>query len=170
MAHNGARGYGGGASIVDASTPIVSFNIFAGNVGDGAHPEVATTLPFALSGDYNLVENVVGISAAFRTGGGWHNIAGPGTVIPGLAPLQNKGGPTAIHPLNNMSRALDAIPVSGASDFAVRDQRGEGFVRPRDGAAVGNGFDIGAYEQRRARLPGPQHEPRSREPAEAARV
>jgi hypothetical protein len=62
---------------------------------------------------------------------------GQGVIDPWLGPLQNNGGSTATHRLLPASPAIDA----GSTTGAMFDQRGDPFVRDRNGRP-----DMGAYE------------------------
>jgi len=67
---------------------------------------------------------------------------------PLLGPLQDNGGPTAVHPLLAGSPAIDAISGNCTDISAAtinKDQRG--FIRPIDGNNDGTAdCDVGAYE------------------------
>ena len=131
---NSARDAGGG--IVGAAS--LNNSIVANNSARNGGPDVFGVVS---SGDYNFIgstSNISGIS-------GTHNITGGD---PMLGPLADNGGPTKTH------MPLPGSPVidKGTNpDSLATDQRGSGFLRTRNDAAVsdaegGDGTDVGAVE------------------------
>ena len=128
----GTPGTGSIRSIVSAQVTLNS-SIVANTIGQNdVDGDVS-------SGDYNLVEDMNGNLA------GIHNITG---VDPMLGALTNNGGPTMSHAPLYGSPVIDQ---GSNSEALSTDQRGGGFVRTKDDAAIsnavgGDGTDIGAVE------------------------
>lgn len=126
----------------------------AGASGNGAAPATATPGADGAAGiggiaapggtlANSIVAQNAGNCATALTDGGHNVVVGdatcPGTVAdPQLAPLADRGGPTATRAIAPTSPAVDTVPATGAG-CATTDQRG--VMRPVLGAC-----DAGAYE------------------------
>ena len=148
FSHNSASGsssYGGGIdSNSTGSSPLtISSSIVAANTAPSG-PDISGAL---ISGGYNLIENVAGVTGLnARTD---RQMALADLKIDST--LRNNGGPTQTLALLQGSPAIDAVPqqacsitvtdISGHNVTITTDQRGD--ARP-DGSE--NVCDIGAYE------------------------
>ena len=132
ITQNTAKNAGGGMYIGQVSGPAIFGNIIAGNVALASYPDVVWQAPPSSSTSYNLVQTTTGWdSSVFPLSAG--NKVG---VNPNLESLQNRGGPTSVHPIPSTSPACNAMPSSIESE----DQRGS----PRPGR--GPKYDMGAFE------------------------
>ena len=125
-----------GGNLADSGGSITLGNtIVAGGVLIGDNPSFPDISGNPTSQDYNLIENVTGISIG---GPGAHNITG---VSPNLDALANNGGPTQTMLPQTGSPVIDAgNPALAAQAGITTDQRG--FPRV-DGGSV----EIGAVEK-----------------------
>ena len=125
--------YNGGFYVAGGYLEIAS-SIVAENNGADFGLEFANYASTITDGGNNLIGNADGISD-FTVSTLVGSAASP--IDPMVGTLQNNGGPTETHALQQGSPAIDA----GANpDNLTTDQRGAGF--PRDI----NGIDIGAFE------------------------
>ncbi|WP_182866004.1 choice-of-anchor Q domain-containing protein [Stieleria mannarensis] len=142
-----AAGIVGGISTAfgnPTSTAVtIASSIVAGN------QQVDIDSPFGsnavISGGFNVVGNLRG-GAIFAQTGDQSFVQDPG-----LAPLDDNGGPTKTHALFNNSPARnmgDPAALAGTAEVPRYDQRGEGHTRVDDGR-----IDIGAFEGFQARPP-----------------
>ena len=137
-------GTGGGIRQGGGFALILRNTIVAGNFKE-AEPG-ATASDIDGSADPSSSYNLIGTGGSGGLTDGTNNNQ-VGVISPGLAPLQNNGGPTQTHALLPTSPAID----KGNSFGSVIDQRGS--PRPVDlddaiypNAAGGDASDIGAYE------------------------
>ena len=134
---NNSAGIEGGGGINNESIGTLSLSsCIVANNASTAGPDIQGTVN---SGDYNLIEDISGISGPLP---GSSNITGSDPMV---APLSLNGGPTQTHALLCGSPALD----KGHSFSLTTDQRGQGFTRAFDVpwiVNVGDGTDIGAVE------------------------
>ncbi|QDV40253.1 hypothetical protein Enr13x_00590 [Stieleria neptunia] len=148
---NNSSGFVGGiVTILGSPTaPVVTLasSIVAGNQQVDLHNQSGSGM--ILSGGYNLI-GISQTDAVFDQ---------PGDQIwvqdPGLAPLQDNGGPTKTHAPYNNSPALnqgDPAASAGIAAVPLHDQRGNGYTRVDDGR-----IDIGAFEGFQARAPQVEH-------------
>jgi hypothetical protein len=152
-------GYPGVGSVSISSSTIASNTSDSG--GGGIHI-LGTTEPTTLAN--TIVADNAPVDCGFQSGSitsNGHNLDSdnscsfghsrdlPGTTNPLLGPLQDNGGPTLTHELQEGSPAIDAGTCAIGE---ITDQRG--FPRPIDTPGVPNvdedGCDIGAYEDQLA--------------------
>ncbi|MDT8386326.1 MAG: choice-of-anchor Q domain-containing protein [Thiogranum sp.] len=113
----------GGGILQGIAAPRISNSILADNLDSGGEaPDCAGAVD---SQGYNLVGNDAGCTIASSTGDQIGTETNP--LDPGLAPLDDNGGPTPTHALLNGSPALDsgnpALPGSGSGACQRVDQR-----------------------------------------------
>ena len=151
VAHNVAdadrdgTGVGGGV-FVDSNTVVKPRNtIIAGNtnIGIGRRSPDCNGRLYQSVG-YNLIGNTTGCTLAGDLTGTLVN------VNPQLGPLQDNGGPTKTHALQDGSPAIDAanpaVPGSGSGACELKDQRGVPRLQDGDGDGTPR-CDMGAYEK-----------------------
>jgi CSLREA domain-containing protein len=137
---------GGGLRVANGGTLTLKSTIVAKNTS-GSGPDING--PFISQG-FNLVGDMTGASVTpvdFTD-----QLPNPGFPIdPLLEDLQANGGPTLTHALQPGSPAIDKGSANGIGGVLFMDQRGPGFSRRSDNAAIGNpsggdGTDVGAFE------------------------
>ncbi len=133
---------GGGGMWISTGNPIYRYNIIAENkAGPSLVANNVVTSNAYLGAQYNLLDNVSGVSSVFPTSssGGTNIVANAQ-----LGAFGYSGGFTDVRLLLASSPAIDAIPVSAGDDVDL-DQRT--FIRPIDGNLDGTAnSDIGAVE------------------------
>ncbi len=144
----------GGGVFNNGGTLILTHNIIAANM-DGStsgndYPDVCEQEGTITTNGYNLIGDNSGSAASFPEGNpnGNNDYAGTssGVLDPLLNALEDNGGSTKTHALQNTSPAVDAGD-SLVSNPPSGDQRGENFPRIQDGDEDGSKIiDIGAYE------------------------
>ena len=149
---NGA-GSGGGIGISSASTGSVNVRgtIIALNTASSSGPDVFGA--FTTQG-YNLIGKADGSTGFANNVNNDQAGSNASPLDPKLDPngLQNNGGPTQTIALLCGSPAIDKGTSVGLTGTLTTDQRGTGFPRTFDDAAVanasgGDGTDIGAFER-----------------------
>ncbi len=124
---------GSGAGIVSSDVCILENSILADNIKEDVEAEDCSGTIESVS--HSIIENV---SCTISSGS-------PTEEDPGLAELDDNGGPTQTQAISKSSPAYNAGDPSGCNDPygdpLSYDQRGSGYSR-----SVGSACDIGAYE------------------------
>jgi hypothetical protein len=150
---SGTGANGGGIFVNDttagaASLTILNSIVAENTVGAGStNPDLFHDASGVFDPDYSLIGDTSGLTApqifAISLGNG--NLT---NVDPLLGPLAYNGGPTETHALLTGSPAIDAGDPSIASVPDEFDQRGDPFLRVRQGMQGGGVIiDMGAYER-----------------------
>lgn len=143
---------GGGIYLKNtASDPSLTIqnSIVAGNtVGGGStNPDISHDPDGIFAVDYSFIGDTSGLTGPqiFAIGLGNGNIADDD---PLLGPLAYNGGPTETHALLSGSKAIDAGDPSILPNASEFDQRGDPFLRVRQGKQGSSAIiDMGAYER-----------------------
>lgn len=142
MADSDANGMGDGGGAAGTALTVKN-SIIGGNTDSSPPPAVVSPdcQATVTSQGYNLIGTNAGCTITAGAGDKVGTAAAP--IVPGLAPLADKGGPTLTHALLAASPAHSAgspAPPGGPGDACTAtDQRG--VPRPQ-----GGGCDMGAYE------------------------
>ena len=149
IVNNTAGAVAGGIAYRNGAISLIS-TIVAGNTlttGGNTAAEIGklNNSTGSLLASHNLIGDAA--TSGGITNGVNNNIVGSD---PLLGPLAFYGGPTKTHSLLDGSPAIDK--GTATTVFSIEDQRGAGFFRVEDDAAIanasgGNGSDIGAYER-----------------------